>query len=110
MLLIRLESTVDVMIAVSNARPENFRPEFFSAVQIYYFPVHCTWALRICNEELVPLEIFNSDWHRPYDVTEKIQFDYRERFCTLKEIRFLLLGSLGNHDDDGNKNVTNLHI
>ena len=88
-----IESTVDVIIAVFNARPENLRPEFFSAVQIYYFHMYCTAALRICNEELVPVETFNSDWHRPYDVTEKIQLDYRERFCTLRKYVFCYKGA-----------------
>ena len=69
MLTIRLksiESTVDVIIAIFNAKPENFRPEFFPAVQIFNFPMYCTWVLRIFNEELVPVETFNTDRHRPY--------------------------------------------
>ena len=78
-----IESTVDVIIAIFNAKPENFKPQFFPAVQIFNFPMCCTWVLRTCSEELVPVETFNSDRHQPYDVTEKIQLDYRERSCTL---------------------------
>ena len=60
-----IQSMVDVIIAIFNANPENFKPEFFPPVQIYNFPTYFTWTLRIFNEELVPVETFNSDRHRP---------------------------------------------
>ena len=83
-----IESTVKEIIAILKARPENFRPEFFPAVQIFNFPMYCTWVLRIYKEELVPVETFNSDRHQPCNVKEKIKLDYRERCCTLRKYVF----------------------
>ena len=45
-----VEHKVAVIIAVFNPRPDKFRPEFFSAFEIYDFTIYCTWALRICDE------------------------------------------------------------
>ena len=50
-----IQSMVDVIIAIFNANPENFKPEFFPPVQIYNFLTYFTWTLRIFNEELVPV-------------------------------------------------------
>ena len=73
---------------------------------MYYFPMYCTWALRISNEELVLVEKFKwlalAIW-----CYGKIQLDYRERCWTWRKNVF---GSSSNHDDDGCKNVNNLHI
>ena len=71
MLTIRLELMVVVVIGVFNARPENFKPEFFFTVQLYDFPPYCTWALKICCEELVTAQTCNSDWYQSYSVMEK---------------------------------------
>ena len=41
-----IESTVDVIIAIFNAKPENFRPDFFPAVQIFNFPMYLYMAVK----------------------------------------------------------------
>ena len=45
-----VEHKVAVIIAVFNPRPDKFRPEFFSAFEIYDFTIYYTSALRICDE------------------------------------------------------------
>ena len=40
-----VEHKVAVIIAVFNPRPDKFRPEFFSAFEIYDFTIYCTSAL-----------------------------------------------------------------
>ena len=41
-----VEHQADVIIAVFNPTPDKFRPEFFSAVQIYDFTIYCKSALK----------------------------------------------------------------
>ena len=62
---------------------------------MYDFPIYCTWALRVCRKELVPVQTFNSaDRYRPYGVTEKFNETAVSTLLYLKERRFLpLIGS-----------------
>ena len=93
-----------------NARPENFWPKIFAAVQISFFPKYCTWALEklqlgIGTSRDIQFWLVLAIWCY---VKNSIRLSWALLYHM--EIPFLLWGSSSNHDDDGNNNVTNLHI